>query len=60
VAFEIPYTYDYVTNLFREQAEVIQNDPNEAVRAIGQGEAMHSKYKRLKVGGGEAYVRSAG
>jgi hypothetical protein len=43
VAFEISYTYDYVTKLFREQAEVIQNDQNAAVRAIGQGEAMHSK-----------------
>jgi hypothetical protein len=25
---------------------------------LGQGEASHRKYKRLKLGGGEAYNRS--
>jgi hypothetical protein len=28
---------------------------NENVRNIGQGEARHRKYKRLKLGGGQAY-----
>jgi predicted proteasome-type protease len=28
------------------------------VRNIGQGEARHRKYKRLKLGGGQAYDRS--
>jgi hypothetical protein len=58
VAFNIPYAYDYVTKWCRQQAEVILNHDNEIVRNIGQGEARHSKYKRLKLGGGQAYDRS--
>jgi hypothetical protein len=54
VAFDIPYVYDFITKLYRQQAEVIQNvNPN--VRNIGQGKAQHRKYKRLKLGGGQAY-----
>jgi hypothetical protein len=45
--------------LCRQQAEVIQNHENENVRNIGQGEARHRKYKRLKLGGGHAYDRSS-
>jgi hypothetical protein len=48
-------TYDYITKLCRQQAEVIQNHDNENVRYIGQGEARHRKYKRLKLGGGHVY-----
>jgi hypothetical protein len=44
--------------LFRQQAEDIQNHDNECVRSIGQGEARHRKYKRLKLCGGKAYDRS--
>jgi hypothetical protein len=54
--FKIPYVYDYITKLRRKQAEVIQNHEN--VRNIGQGEARRRKYKRLKLGGGQAYDRS--
>jgi hypothetical protein len=43
----------------RQQAEFIQNHENENVRNIGQGEARHRKYKRLKPGGGQAYDRSS-
>jgi hypothetical protein len=50
--FHIPYVNDYITKLCRNQAEVIQNHENENVRYIGQGEARHKKYKRLKLGGG--------
>jgi hypothetical protein len=49
---------DYITKLCRQQAEVIQNHDNENVRNIGQGEARHRKYKRLELGGGDAYDRS--
>jgi hypothetical protein len=42
-----------------QQAEVIQNHDNEVVRNIGQGEARHRKYKRHKLGGGQAYDRSS-
>jgi hypothetical protein len=58
-AFNLPYVYDYITKLCRKQAEVIRNDENEHVRSIGQGEAKHRKYKRLKLGGGQAYYRSS-
>jgi hypothetical protein len=49
------YIYNYITNLCRQQAEVIQNHENTNVRNIGQGEPRHRKYKRLKLGGGHAY-----
>jgi hypothetical protein len=39
-----------------QDAEVIQNHQNLNVRATGQGEAMHRKYNRLKLGGGLAYT----
>jgi hypothetical protein len=59
VAFKIRYVYDYITKLCRTQAEVILNHVNPNVRGIGQEEAMHSKYNGLKLGGGQAYDRSA-
>jgi hypothetical protein len=40
-------------------AEVILNYGNENVRNIGQGEARHGKYRRLNLGGGQAYDRSS-
>jgi hypothetical protein len=46
-----------MTELCRQQAEVILNHDNENVRCIGQGEARHRKYKRLNLGGGQAYDR---
>jgi hypothetical protein len=55
VAFQIPYVYDYITKSCRQQAEVTQNHENENVRCVGQGEARHRKYKRLKLGGGHVY-----
>jgi hypothetical protein len=55
LAFHIPYVYEYITKLCRQQVEVIQNHSNENVRNIGQGETNHRKYKRLKLGGGQAY-----
>jgi hypothetical protein len=54
MAFEVPYIYDYVTKLCRQEAEVIQNDENANVRDIGKGEARQRKYKMLKLGGGQA------
>jgi hypothetical protein len=59
MAFKISCVYDYITKLCRQQAEVIQNDDNEKVRNIGQGEARRRKYKRLKLGDGQAYDRSS-
>jgi hypothetical protein len=59
LAFQIPYVYDYIKKLCRQQAEAIQNHDNENVRNIGQGEARHRKYKRLKLGGCHMYDRSS-
>jgi hypothetical protein len=58
-AFNLPCVYDYITELCRRQAEVIQNHENELVRGVGQGEARKRKYKRLKHGGGQACDRSS-
>jgi hypothetical protein len=52
-AFHIPYVYDYITKSCRQQAEVIHTHEND--RYLGQGEARHRKYKRLKFGGGHVY-----
>jgi hypothetical protein len=51
MVLKIPYVYDYITKLYRKQAEVIKNHLNPHV----QGEAMHRKHKRLKLGGSQAY-----
>jgi hypothetical protein len=59
LAFKIRYMYDYITKLFRRQAEVILNHENPNVRAIGQGEAKNRKHKRLKLDGGQVYDRSS-
>jgi hypothetical protein len=45
LAFKIPHVYDYITNLCRQQAEVIQNHENANVRNIGQDEARYKKHK---------------
>jgi hypothetical protein len=42
-AFNIPYIYDYITKLCRQQAQVTQNHKNVNVRHIGQGKARHRK-----------------
>jgi hypothetical protein len=57
MALKLSCVYDYITKLRRQQA---QNYENANVRNIGQGEARHRKYKRLKLGGGQAYDRSSG
>jgi hypothetical protein len=58
-AINLPYVHDYKIKLCRQQAEVIQNYENEHVHRIGQGEARHRKYKRLKLGSGQTYDRSS-
>jgi hypothetical protein len=58
-AFNLPYVYDYVTKLCRQLPEVIQNPDNVHVRSIGQGEERRRKYKRTKIGGGQAHGRSS-
>jgi hypothetical protein len=55
MAFQVPCIYDHITKLCRQQAEVLQNHDNANVRDIRTGESRHRKYKRLKLGGGQAY-----
>jgi hypothetical protein len=57
--FNLLYVYDYITKLYSQQAEVIQKHENEHVCSIGQDKARPRKYKRLKLGGGQAYDRSS-
>jgi hypothetical protein len=59
MALKLPYIYDYITKLCRQQAEVIQNHENENGRKIGQGEQRHKKYKRLNLGGSQSYDLSS-
>jgi hypothetical protein len=57
--FQPSYVYDYITKLCRQQAEIVQNHENDYDRSKGQDEVTHRKYKRLKLGGGQAYERSS-
>jgi hypothetical protein len=59
MAFKIPYVYDCITTFCRTQAEVILNHIYQNVHGIGQGEARHRKYKRLKLGSSQTYNHSA-
>jgi hypothetical protein len=59
VDFKIPYKYDYITELCRTQSVLNLNHVNPNVLGTGQGEAMRKKYKRLKLGRGQAYDCSA-
>jgi ribosomal protein L44E len=54
VVFKIPYVYNYITKLCRTEAEVIVNYTDQNVHGIEQEEARRRKYKRLKLGGGQA------
>jgi hypothetical protein len=54
-AFQIPYVYDYITKLCRQQAQISQNYENTDVRNIGQDKTKHRKYKILELGGSQAY-----
>jgi hypothetical protein len=58
MALKLPYEYDYITKLRRQQTEVILNHENENVRNIGQGDARDRRYKGHKLGGGQTYDRS--
>jgi hypothetical protein len=43
----------------QQQADVMQNHENANVRNIGKGEAWLREYKRLKLGGSQAYDHSS-
>jgi hypothetical protein len=54
MAFQIPYMYNYIPKLCRQQTQIIQSHENIHVRNIEQVETWHTKYKRLKLGGDQA------
>jgi hypothetical protein len=58
-AFKMPHVYDYIKIMQATKRSHTKNHDNKNIRNIGQGEAGHTKYKRLKLGGGQAYVRSS-
>jgi hypothetical protein len=53
-----PCIYDDITELCR-QSEIIQNYENANVPNIGEDKPRHRKYKRLKLGGHQAYYPSS-
>jgi hypothetical protein len=55
MAFKIPYLYDFVTKLCRQQSTVILNHENVNIRNTDQGEPRHGNNVRLKLGGGQTY-----
>jgi len=59
VTLKTAYIYDFTTKLLRQEAEITQNNKNADVRSIGQSEAVHRKFKRLKLSGGQTCNRSS-
>jgi hypothetical protein len=57
--FNIPYVYEFITQLRMQKQKSPRITPGAIVRNIGQGKAMHKKYMRLKSGGGQDYDRSS-
>jgi hypothetical protein len=49
----------YIRKLCRKRAKIVQNHGNANVSNTGQGEPRHRKFKRLKLGGSQAYHRSS-
>jgi hypothetical protein len=47
LAFNLPYVYDYIIKLCRQQAEVVQNYENEHVCSRGHGESRHTCIRSL-------------
>ena len=47
----------FITKLCRQKALVVRNYDNENIPNTAQGEAQNRKYKRLKLGDGQAYGR---
>jgi hypothetical protein len=58
-ALNLPYVYDYITKLYKQQLEVIQKRKNDHFGSIEQDESRHRNCKNLKLGGGQAYFRSS-
>jgi hypothetical protein len=49
LGFKLPFIYDYITKLCRQQVEVIQNHENANIRNIGQGEPNTGNIRGLNL-----------
>jgi hypothetical protein len=49
VAFKISYVYDFITQLCRQHAKIIQDHINATVCNTGQGEATHISIRGLNL-----------
>jgi hypothetical protein len=47
--FQIPFVYDYITKLSRQQAEVIQNHANENVRNMDKAKPVTENTRGLNL-----------
>jgi hypothetical protein len=54
MAFQVPYIYDYITKLCRQQAEVLQNDENANFHDIRKVKPDTENNKGLKLGCNQA------
>jgi hypothetical protein len=59
MAFRVPYIYNYITKLCRQQAKVIQNHENGNVATSVKVKLETENIKRLKLGDGRAYDYSS-
>jgi hypothetical protein len=50
MTFEIPYVYEYIPQLCRQQAQAVDNHENSYIRNIEQGKDQHRKYMRIQLG----------
>jgi hypothetical protein len=50
---------DYITKIYRQQAEVKQNHENDMFATLDKAKPNTGNTKRLKLGGGQAYDRSS-
>jgi hypothetical protein len=60
MAFQIPYVYDYITKLCRQHAQVTQLMKMHVFAILCKVKPnTDNTYKRLELGGGQAYDRSS-
>jgi hypothetical protein len=58
-AFQNSKVYDYISKLYKQQAQIFRNNENSYFRNIGQGDALGRKYRRIKLGSEQAHGRES-
>jgi hypothetical protein len=59
MTFNLLYVYDYITDYAGNKQKSYKVKRTYTFTGVGQGEARHRKYKRLELGGGQAYDHSS-